>query len=171
LVESESEVELAIGIFGTLKEATSLDQQFVQNFIEYVANLPSILRTQIHESFILWRYFEPEAITFDAIGVSRMEQERWETGGINAFEAGYWIARSISPEEAIGWKLGGILTPESARAWKTAKFTPSSATPWVEVGIDPAIAAEWSQEGYKPDIAAAYLKKNIPVPSAIPGRR
>lgn len=168
--ESAREIEIAVGIFGYLSEVDSLDPQFAAQLTEFASELPYLLRTQAHETLVFLHYFEPETITFQTLGVLAEEQVRWELSGITPREAGYWRARGISPEEAIAWKIGGITTAAEASRWISARFTPSAATPWAERGISPSIAAAWAQGGYKPDTATAYMRKNIPLPSSIPGR-
>lgn len=168
--ESAREVEIAVGIFGYLSEVESLDPPFAAQLTEFASELPHLLRTQAHETRVFRHYFEPEAITFQTLGVLAQDQVRWELSGITPREAGYWSARGISPEEAIAWKIGGITTATEASRWISARFTPSAATPWAERGITPLIAAAWAEEGYKPETATAYMSKNIPLPSSIPGR-
>lgn len=171
LPESGADIELAIGIFGYLSEGESFDQTLAMQLTEIAADLPGILRTQAHETLLLLNYFYPEKITFERIGIHAHEQERWDISGIGPREAGYWRARDISPEETIAWRIGGIMTAAEAARWISAGFTPLSATPWAEKGVTPTVAAEWARDGYKPDIATAYISKNIPLPSAIPGRK
>lgn len=171
LPESGEDVELAVGIFGYLSEAESLDPTFAMQITEMAADLPGLLRTQAHETLLLLTYFDPGSVTFERVGILAHEQGRWEISGIAPREAGYWRARGISPEESIAWRIGGIMTAAEAARWMSAGFSPSSATPWADKGFAPAVAAEWARDGYKPDIASAYISKNIPLPSAIPGRK
>lgn len=171
LPESGADIEVALGVFGYLSEAESLEEAFAIQLTEMAADLPGLLRTQAHETLLLLNYFDPDSVTFERVGILAHEQGRWEISGIEPREAGYWRARGISPEEVIAWRIGGIMTAFEASRWMNAGFSPSSATPWAEKGFAPPVASEWARGGYKPDTAAAYISKSIPLPSAIPGRK
>lgn len=153
LENSDDDITILHDIIDRYQEGQELDVAFFNGLFAEVVTLGGAFRSQIHDMSQLLAIYEG-TFTYEHAGIPENEAADWHSVNVSAYEAGYWRAYYIGPDEIFHWLGAGFTNFAIAGEWRA----------W---GFPHDIAAKWHERGFSPEEASTWLNAEIPLSKAM----
>ncbi len=166
LTRADTDIKAMHSLLDIFKQGEQAGNAFASALFAETVSLAGAFRAQIHDTCQLLAIFDGP-FSFTHAGIPEPEAADWHSVNIQAFEAGYWRAYQIGPDEIFEWKQSGINNYAVAGMWRGWGFPANVAAEWIVNEFTPSEASIWANSGISSEEAADYRTRGINSPAEI----
>ena len=162
--EAQEYVRMTQTVFESFRDLSTVSDDLCERLRREAELVPCDFRSHIHDIIILQNTYAKE-FTFETVGFSIEDAEKWQQLQATPQIAGFWRAYKFSPEEAASWVQRQLTPAALAAGWRRAGFKPEEAFPWAQVGFIPPLARIWHDAGFEPERAQTMVSRGVMDPA------